>query len=647
MSAKPDTTNGSPVLVVGPDELLAQVVRYLLPAPAPSVQRVDHLEQALPAGADGQAGEGGHTGAARPAGKNGEGGQPAPRLVVFDRPVDESDAGAINGLRASAGVVPVLMLASDDSRPPRLEPPAAVLPRNADLAALRQALLGALAETSPRPALVWRVASLLIGLVAVAAGLVLVLPTMGVPYVPNLLKMTIARPPAVEQPPATSVRLIADKPDLFELEKATEERMRIRSEEVGKDPARRQLTLSGSLAFDPDLLGRVQSRLQGEVMQIGTSKEPAHDSAGRTIKDAPLTYGNAVEKGQLMAVVWSKDLGTAKSDLVDALVKLHLDEENLAKLEMLYRKGNTSEAVYRQAKNMVSTDLNAVAKARRVLGILRVEKGEIEAVEKEADRIINSKTRVELDKMKDTLEKWARVEVRAPFAGIIVEKNLAVGHMVDPTQDLFKVADMTKLAVFANAYEEDQRILQDRQLQLRPAPVPWKVHLTSDPDQKQLPSEGIERIGYIVDPQQRTNLVIGKVNNRDGRLRVGQSVTALVPLPAPPGVVSIPASALVEDGADSVVFVKPDPKRKDLYLMKRVVVVQRFTGENGNGRGGREEKNNQAYILQSPSAEQRKQGLRGLQPGERVVTEGAVELKAALEEVQARARREAEASSEN
>src|SRR5262249_30468012 len=133
---------------------------------------------------------------------------------------------------------------------------------------------------------------------------------------------------------------------------------------------------------------------------------------------------------------------------------------------------------------------------------------------------------------------------------------------------------------------------------------------------------------------------------RNGQLRVGQSVTALVPLPAPPGVVSIPASALVEDGADSVVFVKPDPRKKDLYLMKRVVVVQRFTGENGGGRIGREEKNNQAYILQSPSAEQRRKGLQGLDPGERVVVEGAVELKAALEEVQARARREAEASSE-
>jgi hypothetical protein len=44
--------------------------------------------------------------------------------------------------------------------------------------------------------------------------------------------------------------------------------------------------------------------------------------------------------------------------------------------------------------------------------------------------------------------------------------------------------------------------------------------------------------------------------------------------------------------------------------------------------------------LQSPSAAQRKKGLQGLEPGERVVVEGAVQLKAALEEVQARYRQE-------
>jgi cobalt-zinc-cadmium efflux system membrane fusion protein len=402
------------------------------------------------------------------------------------------------------------------------------------------------------------------------------------------------------------------------------------------------MTLAGSLAFDPDRLGRVQSRFQGEVISIGLSREPSTDSSGQTIKDAPLRYGNRVEKGQLMAVVWSKDLGEKKSELVDWLVKLSLDEENLARLEDLWRSGAGTEANYRAAKNAVSADLNGVARARRTLEIWRVEDKEIKEIEKEAKRIISSRNLRDLEGIKSNLAKWARVEIFAPFDGIIVEKSVAIGSIVDPTIDLFRVADMRKLAVFANAYEEDQRVLQNMQAILRPAPIPWRVFLTSDPEKTPLASDGIEKIGYIVDPQQRTNLVIGKVDNKDGRLRVGQSATAVVDLTPPPGVVSIPASALVEDGADSVVFVQPDPK-KLVYVMKRVVVVERFNITVVDTKQKKEPAPEQwAYVRSVLDEKEKKAGLSALQAGDWVLASAVVELKAALEEVQARDRREKE-----
>ena len=50
-----------------------------------------------------------------------------------------------------------------------------------------------------------------------------------------------------------------------------------------------------------------------------------HDQALRTIRmprqlvQRPVRFGDAVNKGQLLAVIWSKDLGEKKSELVDAL----------------------------------------------------------------------------------------------------------------------------------------------------------------------------------------------------------------------------------------------------------------------------------------------------------------------------------------
>ena len=601
--------NPSSVLVVGRNPLLAQVIQHLLPHPTSALLTAEGVEEALRQ-------------TTMP-----------PRLVVIEAPAGEDAVRLLQQLRDGFGQTPVVVLAADPAAlkpfPPEWRPPPRVLPQPPDLEALRKVLQAAWLETEaggpPKPSPVKRAAAFVIGLCVALAGLLLILPMLHVPFVPNVLKMLVARREAVSAPPATTIHLIDGWPDAFRLEEDAALAMKIpQPHRISTDPERRQLTLSGSLAFDPDRLGRVQPRFQGEVISIGTSEEPATDPRGRTIKDAPLSYGNRVRKGQLLAVVWSKDLGEKKSELIDWLVKLSLDEENLKHLKDLWLSGAGSEANYRQAKNTVSADLNGVARARRTLETWKVEEKEIKEIEKEADRIISTRSLADLRKLKSNVDKWARVEVVAPFDGIIVEKNLAIGNMVDPTQDLYRVADLRKLAVFANAYEEDQRLLQDMQAQLRPSPIPWRVHLTADPAKAPLPTDGIERIGYIVDPQQRTNLVIGKVDNKEDRLRVGQSVTALVDVPPPPGVVSIPASALVEDGADSVVFVQPDPK-KLVYVMKRVVVVQRFNG--------------QAYVRSVLDPKQKQMGLKELSPGEWVVASAVVELKAALEEVQAQARR--------
>jgi cobalt-zinc-cadmium efflux system membrane fusion protein len=551
-----------------------------------------------------------------------------PRALLVDLPdPGPEDVEHVRWLHGSAGA-PVLVLTRDPKAlDSKFEPAVRILPRAFQPTELQAAFRDVLVEPAAAPARKSRLGKVIaaaIWIVVVAAAALLVLPMLGVPGVPNVLKMFVARPQANEEPPVHPFILLPGK-DTFRLEPDTYEKLKIPPPfKVRKDPARRQLVLSGSLAFDPNRLGRIQPRFAGELMEIGKSEEVGFTPGKGSTRNAPLSYGSLVRKGQLMAVLWSKDLGEKKSELVDALVKLHLDEKNLTNLKALAEGGAGSEAAYRQAQNAVSTDLNAIARARRTLAIWKVGKDEIDEIEKEADRIIASKSRQDLDKMKDKSEKWARVEVRAPFEGVVVEKNLTLGSMVDPSQDLFKIADLSRLAVFANAYEEDQRLLQKIQQRVAPAPIPWRVHLTSDPDRTPLSSPGIERIGYIVDPTQRTNLAIGRVRNKSGELRVGQSVTAEVDVPPPPDVVSVPASALVEDGDSSVLFVVV-PGKEHTYAMRRVVVGERFNGH--------------AYIRSFLDDKQKALGLQELHPGEQVVIGGAVELKAGLEEVQARARR--------
>ena len=74
-------------------------------------------------------------------------------------------------------------------------------------------------------------------------------------------------------------------------------------------------------------------------------------------------------------------------------------------------------------------------------------------------------------------EQWARVEIVSPQDGVILEKkNIALGDIVDTNADLFKIADLSELVVWAYCFEEELPTYE----RLR-RPVAWTVLLPSRP----------------------------------------------------------------------------------------------------------------------------------------------------------------------
>jgi membrane fusion protein, heavy metal efflux system len=306
---------------------------------------------------------------------------------------------------------------------------------------------------------------------------------------------------------------------------------------------------------------------------------------------------------------------------VDALSQYSLDTENLKKLEGI--ENSVSEVVLRAAKRSQETSRIAIGKAERALRAWMVSDKEIDAVREEAKRIIARKKLRDPDSERVRQNNWARVEIDSPIHGMVVEKNVNPGNIIDSTQDLFKIADLTSLAVYVHIYEEDQPELQKLQKRYAPGLVPWRLYLTADPRKQPIPSPGIKRLSPIVDPTQHTSLAVGSADNKDGRLTVGQFVTAEVDIPAPPGVVSIPVGALDEDGATSHVLIQLDPDHHR-YALRRVRVLHRFLDF--------------AYVSSKLSESDRAAGLSALEPGMLIVNGGAVQLKPALEDAQTRAK---------
>ena len=418
--------------------------------------------------------------------------------------------------------------------------------------------------------------------------------------------------PAVVMPhPAPRASLVPNLPDAIELPADVVLALGVKTQEVIPAPPPEPLKLDGSLFLDANRMVHVHTRFSGEVVELGeleaTPAAPTTGSEEDRKGNRPIRYGDHVDKGQLLAVIWSKELGEKKSELVENLSRLRLDEEKEKRLEELLAKGAVPERSVREAERNVEADLIAVTRVERTLRSWRLTEAEIDVIRGEAEKVHKFKGKWG----RDLESTWARVEVRAPISATVVEKNVAVGDFVTTDFDMFKIADLSRLDVLAHVYEDDLPELEKLPRHQRR----WTIFLRTDPRAR--PVEGsFEQIGNIIDPSQHTALTMGWVDNSNGRLRAGQFVTASISLPAGPDEVAVPSSAVIDQEGKSLVFVKADPE-KHQYVRRHVQVTRR--------------RDDFAYISSRPTASERDPLVKPLHVGELVVTTGGVELAAELE----------------
>lgn len=411
-----------------------------------------------------------------------------------------------------------------------------------------------------------------------------------------------AKPPREEPKHADSPQLVPGSKDSLRLSPEIMKSLGVRMVQARPAGKHDQLTLAGSLFLDPNRLVHVHARFPGEVVMIGKA-------AG---EDRPLRMGDRVHAGQLLAVVWSKEVGEKKSDLVDAISQLYLDRAQYQSLTSLGQDVVAKRQV-REAERLVEADVIRVERIERTLRSWRLTEAEIDMVSAEAEKIhrvadkdahVHSAADLAVDK------SWAEVEVRSPMDGIILEKNIVAGDIVDTVLDLFQVADLSVLGVMANVYEEDLPSIEA----LAESDRNWLVEFKSQPSAAAIPGK-YSLISNIVDPNQHTAAVMGWLDNKDGRLRAGQFITARVELPAAKNELVLPDTAMLQEGEQCVVFVG-QPDGGDL-TRRRVCLVNR--GEDV------------VYIRSNPTSEEQAKGCQPLESGEWVVVAGAVELDGALE----------------
>ena len=363
-------------------------------------------------------------------------------------------------------------------------------------------------------------------------------------------------------------------------------------------------------------------------MQIGETRD--HPSPSGETRFRELRPGDHVKTGEELAVLFSPDVGNKKNDLFEAIIQYRMDKIVLDRAED--KADSLPEVFLWNARRNVQTDRSGIIRAKNTLKTWNIANDDIEAVVKEANAYDLAQRMKKDDQEAEwgaKQEKWAKVILRSPCDGVIIERNLSRGEVVvDNTLNLFTVAKVDRLAVLANLPEDDLPTLEG----LRHAQRKWTIQTVGVNSMKGL-SGSIDEIGYIIDPNQHTAVIKGYIDNPGGKLRAGQFVTATVQLPPPEDVVEIPANAIVEDGRQSVVFVqaKRGPGAPDnCWTMRRVWVTHRLDN---------------VVLVRSnpvPKAEQLAPQDKDddllprepLLPGEKLLVSGVLELKASLQEME-------------
>jgi membrane fusion protein, heavy metal efflux system len=179
-------------------------------------------------------------------------------------------------------------------------------------------------------------------------------------------------------------------------------------------------------------------------------------------------------------------------------------------------------------------------------------------------------------------------EVHSPIAGTVVSVSKAAGEQVAPGEAILEVIALDTVWVQAPVFEKDLGRL-NKNIQA--------VFTTAAFPDKELTGRLIN-VGSVIDEQTRAADAIFEVNNRSGELRIGMQANVRVSAGNEEQVLLVPREAIVDNEGQKIVYVM---KSGETFERRNVVLGDEYGAK--------------VTILS------------GIKPGERVVTQGAYQLK--------------------
>jgi cobalt-zinc-cadmium efflux system membrane fusion protein len=286
-------------------------------------------------------------------------------------------------------------------------------------------------------------------------------------------------------------------------------------------PIKKSLDIPGSIEVKQNLLARIGSPVQGRIIEI-------KGELGKTVK-----------QGDVLAVINSTELAKQQLAYIKSVQMVELKTKAFERAVLLFDADVVSEAQKLQRKTELSAAKADMEASKDQLFVMGMTIDEIEAIQSE----------IQID---------ATTNIVAKIDGKIIKKNVNVGQVVDPTEDIFTIAMLNEVWGVAQVPERQIGFLKEGDDLLIDVPAY---------EDKSVEGE-ITYLGDIVDPVTRTVTIRTEIDNAHGLLKPDMLITMKVSGKSIEKV-GVPINAIVSIDDIPNIFVKTGENK---FLMRPVTL---------------------------------------------------------------------------
>ena len=271
------------------------------------------------------------------------------------------------------------------------------------------------------------------------------------------------------------------------------------------------LRVAGQIDFDEQALTRIGASVTGRVTQINAQ------------------LGNEVKKGDTLALINSSELSNSQLAYLKARSEKEFHRRTVQRAKTLFEADVISAAELQRRESeyeVASAQTRAAQDQLRVLGV------NLKAMEELA-------TTGAIDSV---------ASVMATIKGVVVERKVTTGQVVQPADVLFTVADLSR--VWAVAQVPEQQVAQVK--------VGQSVHIEVPALENEKLIGKLIYVGQTVNPESRTVLVRTELDNTSGRLKPSMLASMLIES-TPTKRMVVPITAIVREQDADYVFIEEKP----------------------------------------------------------------------------------------